>query len=151
MDFELDTARAFWQAAADLIPADLEATTELRWPLLVEPMSSWTDEIPLAFNYGTTGNGLSWLPNESWLADAVAAGEIAAAATVVGLASAHLAEMVNEDVMEALERPWPECNSHHRPMDPTPLGPTGTWQCSKDPRHGAPIGGLAAWMNARER
>jgi hypothetical protein len=144
----LEEARLLWQSAADLIRLDMEATTDLRWPLLVEVRSSWSGEVQLGFNYGSSDTGLSWLPTEQWLADAVATGEIPAAATVLGLASAHLADMANENVMEALERPWPECNVHHRPMDPTPDGPTGTWQCSKDPRHFSAVGGLATLVDA---
>ena len=145
---ELEAARLLWQSAADLIRSDLEATTDLRWPLLVEVRSSQSDEAPLGFNYGSSDTGLSYLPTEKWWADAVAAGVIAVSATAVGLASAYLAGMVNEDVMEVLERPWPECNVHRRPMDPTPVGPTGTWQCANDPRHSASIGRLAALVDA---
>ena len=73
---------------------------------------------------------------------------MAAGTTIVGLLASELADRVSEDVMEQLERPWPDCNVHHRPMDPTPVGPTGTWQCSRDAGHAAPIGGLAGMVDA---
>jgi hypothetical protein len=136
--------RAFWQVAADLIRADLEATTALRWPLLVE-----LDGDHLAFNHGTSGNYLPDVepfPSDADLAEAEARGELPAGSTLRGLLSAQLADMVNEDVMEHLERPWPECPVHQRPMDPIPVGPTGTWQCSLDPAHAVPIGGLAGMV-----
>jgi hypothetical protein len=142
-DEQQEAARLLWQAAADLVRADLEATTDLRWPLLIDDELGGDD---LNFNHGSSGVLLPQLPPDAELAAAIARGDVAAGATIGGLLGSHLADMVNEDVMEKLERPWPDCNVHHRPLDPTPLGPSGTWQCSKDPRHAAPIGGLAGMV-----
>ncbi|BEP12788.1 hypothetical protein acdb102_10990 [Acidothermaceae bacterium B102] len=138
-----------WRAAADLVRADLEATTDLRWPLQVEVRSSRREHGALGFNYGTEDTGLPVLPADSELADAWHQGRLPADVTLTGLMTSQLAGMMNENVMEEFERPWPECNVHRRPLDPTPVGPTGTWQCSKDPAHAAPIGGLAGMVGPR--
>ena len=138
--------RSLWQAAADLVRADLEATTELRWPLLIE--DSQFDEDDFTFNHGSSGHDLYPLPTDADMARAVTEGEAPAGTTIMGVLAMCLADRVSEDVMEELERPWPSCNVHRRPLDPIPVGPTGTWQCSKDPAHAAPIGGLAGMVDA---
>ena len=144
-DDKKEARRSLWQAAADLVRADLEATTDLRWPLLIE---DGYDNNDLAFNHGSSGQGLYRLPTDDELARAVRQGDAPAGTTITGVLAMCLAEMVQEDVMEELHWPWPDCNVHRRPMDPHPVGTTGTWQCSKDPVHAAPIGGLAGMVDA---
>jgi hypothetical protein len=132
-----EAERRLWQAAADLIAADLVATTPLRWELLVDNYSS-DGRGELRFNFGTGGNHL-WAFDPATVVAALPDG--VALAAVLGQ---QLADMATEDVMVELERPWPECRVHRRPLEPTDAGSTGTWQCTKDPAHAAPIGGLAA-------
>jgi hypothetical protein len=146
-----EASQQFWQSAAELIRADLEATTDLRWALLVEREPFWGGEGELCFSYGSSGSGLWPVPTEQSWSDAIATGEIPGGETVLGAASAELADRVAEDVMESLQSPWPECNVHRRPMDPTPVGPTGLWRCAKDPRHEVAIGSLAAHIDAQRR
>jgi hypothetical protein len=132
----LEAERRLWQAAADLIAADLAATTSLRWELLVREFPLWPGQ--LSFNFGSGDTSL-------WALDPASASRHPPDAVTLAAALAqHLADMAVEDVMIELGRPWPECRVHRRPMDPADSGPTGTWQCPKDPAHAAPIGGLAA-------
>jgi hypothetical protein len=147
---ELAALRQLWQASADLVRADLEATTDLRWPLLIGAADLRPGHPAfLVFPYGSTGTNLEEAPAEAAVAEAVSVGDLPAGASVRGLLTAQLADMVSEDVIEELRWPWPECNVHGRPMEPTPVGPTGTRQCPKDPAHAAPIGGLAGMVGAR--
>ncbi len=139
-----DEELAAWQASADLLRADLVATTGLDWSLAIETIR-WDfddddlDSKGLVFNHGTGDQSLPTRTDQS--------GNLGFDAE----AGAHLADMLREDVMEHFERPWPECPVHHRPMDPQPVGATGSWVCSKDPAEAAPIGGLESWLAGRPR
>jgi hypothetical protein len=132
----LEAERRLWQAAADLIAADLAATTSLRWDLYVEDVPLGYSD--LRFNFGSGDTSL-------WGFDPASVSRHPPdGVTLAGGLGQHLADLLVGDVMIELARPWPECRVHRRPMDPTDSGPTGTWQCPKDPAHAAPIGGLAA-------
>ena len=139
-----DEELAAWQASADLLRADLVATTGLDWSLAIETIR-WDfddddlDSTGLIFSHGSGDMSLPSRRDGS--------GDIGLAAE----AASHLAEMLAEDVMEHFERPWPECPVHHRPMDPQPTSPTGSWMCGKDPTEAAPIGALAEWLAERGR
>lgn len=132
----LEAERRLWQAAADLVAADLAATTPLRWELPVKDAPEGSSE--LLFHFGYTGDGL-WEFDPTTVSALLPGG-----LTLAAVLAQHIADRVLEDVMTDLRRPWPECREHGWPMDPTRAGTTGTWQCPKDPAHVAPIGGLAA-------
>jgi hypothetical protein len=125
---------ASWQAAADLLSADLLITTGLDWSLVIETMR-WDfddddlDSTWLSFSYGPVTTQLP-------------AGDV----PVVSEATAELADLLQEAVMEHFERPWPECPVHRRPMEPEPTGPTGSWVCGRDPAEAAAIGRLGPWL-----
>src|SRR5882724_10983450 len=87
----LEAERRLWQEAADLIAADLAATTPLRWELPVEDVPEGYSE--LRFNFGYSGNGL-------WDFDpASVSGLLPDGVTLAAVLGQHLADMVLEDVM----------------------------------------------------
>jgi hypothetical protein len=136
--------QALWRAAADLLAADLAATTELTWTLAIdEDVFAWPEEedgpatVELVF---PAGSGAVLPPIEAHeVVLAVAAGLQPRGATVHSLAAHWLAGLLSGEVIEELQRAWPECRVHGRPLDPTPLG---TWQCANDPSEVAAIGTL---------
>lgn len=152
----LEAERSAWQAAADLVRADLVATTDLDWPLTVEVMR-WDfddddlDSSGLAFAYGFQNHEL---PRGHPLDEAEAVEvleRLPAGVSLFGYLTADLADRVQEDVIEEIHLAWPECPVHQRPMDPQPTGPTGQWVCGQDPADVAPIGGLGPWLAAWRR
>lgn len=153
----LPTEVALWRRATEVVFADVEATTDIRWTWTVtvhEDEEDWSDFPGEVHQQGldrlsTTDAASRWKPGrralllpELWL-------EADKDATTLGVgydlneAIGFVAGCVQDWVMDDIRRAWPKCPRHEHPADLGNSDAPPTWICPADEQPIAVVGALS--------
>jgi hypothetical protein len=154
----LKTAMALWRKAAEVVFADVEATTDIRWAWQVtlhEDEEDWS-----AFHHEVHEPGVhvlsvvelprDWKPSRKRLPFPQLWLEADKDATTLDVradmndAIGFVAERVQDWVIDDIGRAWPECPKHPHPADLGNLGDRPTWACPRDGQFIAEVGKLGS-------
>lgn len=149
----LPSVQALWIDAAERVFRDVAATTRIRWNWriavhedeLVFPeapdgvVGFWASEVPAGWTPDRRQLALPqlWLEADDWatslpepegLVDAIA----------------HVADQVQEAVMEELCTTWPSCPGHGHPLEIEARGDVVHWACPQGSGFAVEIGALSA-------
>ncbi len=145
--------RALWSDAAERVFRDVAATTRIRWSWRIAVhedesvfpdvpdgvVGIWASEVPAGWTPDRRQLALPelWIEADDW------ARSLPEPDGPVD-AIAHVADLVQEEVMEELCTTWPSCPGHGHPLGIEASGDVVHWACPKGSGFAVEIGALSS-------
>jgi hypothetical protein len=147
---------ALWRQAAEVVFADVEATTDIRWKWRVtlhEDEEEWAPRRHPSHGSGAHGSRIVLRPTywepprrpllvpELWL-EAHGNGTSLGVGYDLNQAIEFVAERVQDWIIDDTRHAWPQCPRHEHPAALRSEGTTPTWVCPADDQLIAEVGKL---------